>query len=289
LRQHVRQRLQIEVQERVKWPFPLGRLAWEYNAGASHNGPASDSFLLDWHCAGVTPWTQDCITIITHDFLGQVAAGVFPNLHETIGFEKVSSAVRDYVTHLKKGYTAAISSPHTAAVAKQRLEKRSRSLNRRQQVRYNVSRADKWLISCQLLGRRISLLKHHYFPEDAVEMVNALDIDGMSSEDSDGELGTERKFHIKKLPWRSEDLTAWLHRIDGMPTKNISNHILKSRRYLRTRFPSDLVTDRRGPVASLPQNLYRREWLEGQGLRALKRLGVREDIYLLPKIDEFAP
>lgn len=120
-------------------------------------------------------------------------------------------------------------------------------------------------------------------------MVRELGIDGMSSEDSEGEIGTERVFQIKKLPWRDQEVTSWLRRLDGMPHKNNRNEVLKGILYRRKRVPSDLETIRRGPVNRLPQNLYRRDWLKAQSTRSLKRLGAKDVNLVLPKIDAFIP
>jgi hypothetical protein len=142
----------------------------------------------------------------------------------------------------------------------------------------------------QILGRRLALLNHHNFPDYAIDMVEALDIDGMSSEESEGEVGVEpRSFTIKKLPWRSPDLTEWLHRVDGLPTRNAQNAVLTKRAFHRQRRRGDIISANREPVARLSVNLYHPNWMKQQDIRAKARIGALEDGFELPKIDEFTP
>jgi hypothetical protein len=141
----------------------------------------------------------------------------------------------------------------------------------------------------QLLERRLALLKHHGFPEESVEMVESLGTDGMSSEESDGEVGGSRTFKIKRVPWRGQGLTNWLHRIDGLPVRNVDNSVLMQRNNSRNRLISDLRSTRRKPVRSLPINWYKRGWLEGQDRRTKARLNIQEEEHILPTIDDFVP
>jgi hypothetical protein len=133
------------------------------------------------------------------------------------------------------------------------------------------------------------LLKHHGFPGQIVTAVEGLDIDGMSSEDSEGELGTRRLFRIKKLPWRSDKLGTWFHRIDALPLKNAHDSVLTRRVEHRQRLTSDRISDKRSPPHGLPINLYNQDWLRGRDSRFLKRLGIKNDNLNLPTIDEYTP
>lgn len=139
----------------------------------------------------------------------------------------------------------------------------------------------------QLFGRRLALLRHHGFPDDSIGMLQELDIEGMSSEESDGETGERRVFKIKKLPWRSPDLTAFLHRIDDFPLKNTNNKVLRRRYVRRERLLKDIESDERPAVPGLNTNLYRSEWLQRQDKRGTSRLAVVDNVFELPKIDDF--
>jgi hypothetical protein len=114
-------------------------------------------------------------------------------------------------------------------------------------------------------------------------------MEGMSSEDSEGELGTRRTFRIKKLPWRSNELTLWLQRIDKLSLKNSHAEVLARRVEHRRRVSSDKTSNKRPPPYGLPVNFYNPTWLESRDSRYLKRLGIRSTKLPLPKIDEYAP
>jgi hypothetical protein len=116
-----------------------------------------------------------------------------------------------------------------------------------------------------------------------------LDVDGMSSEASVGEVGTQRYYRIKKLPWRHPDLTSWLHRIDMMPLKNARQAIIPRRSECRQRRPSDLISDSRPPVHGLPMNLYSKDWLHGRSNRFIETLDPRRYMVDLPLIDQYVP
>jgi hypothetical protein len=115
----------------------------------------------------------------------------------------------------------------------------------------------------------------------------------MSSEDSDGEPGTGsntgRLFRIKRLPWRSTELTEWLHRVDRMPTKSSSGAVLAEMATYRNRVPSDLESQARPPVKGLPRNLYKTDWMRLQSKRAAKEVGLLAVDVPLPRIDDFTP
>jgi hypothetical protein len=120
-----------------------------------------------------------------------------------------------------------------------------------------------------------------------IQMIEHLEIDGMSSEDSEGEVGTHRTFKIKKLPWRSQELTTFLHRVDELPTKNAQNGILRRRTVHRFRLIKDIESVSRSPVERLCENLYNGEWLKGQDDRNRKRLGVVDSPFIIPRIDDY--
>jgi hypothetical protein len=135
----------------------------------------------------------------------------------------------------------------------------------------------------------MALLRHHEFPEGSIQLLEHLDIDGMSSEESVGEPGTRRTYKIKKLPWRDQEFTAWLQRIDGLPLKNAQQSILPRRSDYRTRMVSDLVSESRPPVSGLPSSLYKAEWLQNRNPKFLEKLKVQDVKFSLPQIDQYIP
>jgi hypothetical protein len=120
-------------------------------------------------------------------------------------------------------------------------------------------------------------------PIGTISFVEQLDLDGMSSEESDGEIGGDREFLIKRLPWRSAQVTAWLHKVDKLPTKNSNNEVLTRRATYRKRIEADIESVNRRPVPCLPKNMYSQTWLQAQGERACKKLGVKDVSISLPK------
>ena len=100
----------------------------------------------------------------------------------------------------------------------------------------------------------------------------------MSSEESDGAVGTKRSFHIKILPWRAPELTVWLHNVDNLSLVNEDGVTLSSRAVFRARFLSHKVSTFRKPLKGLPASFYNSDWLvkrdpvEVSNLR-MKRVG----------------
>ncbi|PVF91945.1 hypothetical protein CPB86DRAFT_845663 [Serendipita vermifera] len=276
IRSHAQERLGIDVKSSIEtWDVANHQDALEYNRGRSKaKGPTSENFVMDWDCTGLTPWTRDCTTIFGHEFLMQHQAHGFASIKGMIiDISLVKSSFRDYILYLKRRYNAEHKEPMEASDQRNKANKQARSWSRRQ----------------QLLGRRVALLKHHKFPEDCIDVVQEdLGVDGMSSEESDGEVGTVRTFKIKRVPWRSQDLTVWLHRVDALPTKNARNAVLTRRWPPRKRIISDLDSSRSQTVHKLPVNFYRGDWLTDQDERSRARLDVDEIPFELPKIDDFA-
>jgi hypothetical protein len=243
---------------------------------------------IDWSSKGLTLWFTDCITLSTQEFLNKHDSGGFPLLRRSVTQTRVYAASRDYILYLKRRYRREIDEPILALEIKQEADRRSRSSHRRQQVCFPRGKMLCANLS-QLLGRRLALMRHHAFPQETIELVEQMDIDGMSSEESEGEVGIDRTYKIKCLPWRSHELGTWLQRVDAMPTKNMQNHVLYKRSNYRRRVSSDNESQRRGPVGCLPTNMYSADWIKNQAGRAVTRLGVIKEPMLLPKIDDLTP
>lgn len=129
-------------------------------------------------------------------------------------------------------------------------------------------------------------MEHHNVPKPAVDLVEALDMEGISSEESEGEIGEDRTYKVKALPWRNPQLTAWLHRIDRLPIKNRLGAVMSKRTTYRRRQDSDLVSEERPPVPSLHRNMYEPNWLQKRPPRFSKQLCVDGD-FTLPALDPY--
>jgi hypothetical protein len=129
-------------------------------------------------------------------------------------------------------------------------------------------------------------LNHHHFPADSIALVEKLGAAAMSSEESLGEFGGPRKFKIKSYPWRSPELTTWLHCIDSLPLKNSLGVTMAHRTISRRRENSDLESTH-PPRKGLPTNFYNRDWVSRQDERTVARLSIKETPFDLPKIDSF--
>jgi hypothetical protein len=117
--------------------------------------------------------------------------------------------------------------------------------------------------------------------------LHLLDVDGMSSEESEGDVnGEDRRYHIKGLPWRSLDLSRWLRHIDQFPYELNPNNRRRSTR--RRRSESNKVSIGRVPPRGLPASFFCEAWLEQQSQGALHRLGLSVTEKMdLPKLPLF--
>jgi hypothetical protein len=116
----------------------------------------------------------------------------------------------------------------------------------------------------KLFKHRSIVVERAGFPIDAKDAIQALGIDGMSSEDSEGEVGrSDRKFFIKQLPWRHLELTRWLHQLDTLPPP--SAQPLGTRSYItriRTRQKGNSFSLTRRPPKGLSQAYFDLDWLK---------------------------
>jgi hypothetical protein len=120
-----------------------------------------------------------------------------------------------------------------------------------------------------------------------LKVLSLLGTDGMSSEESDGEIGgSKRKYSIKLLPWRATAITEWLHRIDCLP--HVQRDCLScSPRPRRCRVLSGLESRLRGPPSNIPISFYQKEWLNLQSPMVLKDLRITIEDFILPPIPAF--
>lgn len=109
-------------------------------------------------------------------------------------------------------------------------------------------------------------IKHHNLSSFALDTLAALGYEGMSSDDSEGEIGKrDRRFHIKILPWRNEELTRWLHMLDSMHNNTTRSAKLPvGRPVVCTRTPSTKISFRRTAPRGLPRSFYDPLWISLQ-------------------------
>jgi hypothetical protein len=132
------------------------------------------------------------------------------------------------------------------------------------------------------------MLKFHKFPLETIRMIEDLGPAGMSSEESEGEIGTlDRKYKVKRLEWRSRELTTFLHQVDELPTSNSENEIRRQLAPSRERVQKDIDSVGRPAIPELNQNLYDADWLRRQDDRTRHELKVRESLFPIPVIKEY--
>jgi hypothetical protein len=120
------------------------------------------------------------------------------------------------------------------------------------------------ILFLQLLKRRIAAIRRHNLSSRAHNAIELLGIDGMSSEESEGEIGSKsRRFRVKLLPWRHRIASEWLHCLDRLPMiTTLSAKQPSGRRMRRDRqMGSTISHERKAPIA-LPEWLYDPEWLQ---------------------------
>lgn len=107
----------------------------------------------------------------------------------------------------------------------------------------------------QLLNRRVSALEQHDFDTKTLTL---LGVDGMSSDDSDrDEDGTVCSYIIRRVPWRSDELSDWLRQIDNVPTTTTLGRKGKHR---LPRLNTGTNTSTRKAPNGLPKSFYNDEW-----------------------------
>jgi hypothetical protein len=99
-------------------------------------------------------------------------------------------------------------------------------------------------------------------PHIALHNIHTLGVDGMSSEDSEGEVGGQnRQFNVKSLPWRNVELTKWLHALDLMSSETLQNgKSVPGRKWHRDRCIGGMPSVR-APPKGLPRDFYDTKWI----------------------------
>jgi hypothetical protein len=117
----------------------------------------------------------------------------------------------------------------------------------------------------------------------ALETLEILGVEGMSSADSEGEMESDQPYYVKLHPWRAPALTAWLHEIDTLPIS--SNNSYSSRVYKkRPRVLGQQISEVRDPPKGLPVSFYNQEWLLSRSEWAKESLDICQTSYVLPGV-----
>ncbi|PVF91139.1 hypothetical protein CPB86DRAFT_854736 [Serendipita vermifera] len=147
---------------------------------------------------------------------------------------------------------------------------------------------DSVLGGMQDVSSRKQLLLRHQFPTAATSILEELGVEGMSSEESEGEIGSKnRRYFVKVLPWRSEALTTWLHQIDRLPAPRRGKGTRQYTRRTRILNRPLPVSKNRTIPTGLPRAFYREEWIASASKSALARLEVSEENIPIPRIKQF--
>jgi hypothetical protein len=116
-----------------------------------------------------------------------------------------------------------------------------------------------------------------------LEVLDALGVDGMSSDESDTDPATnQRRYTVVKPDWRHPDLHSWLGIFDQFHHHGHLNSWSNDRcgAFAHIRAGSQKVHKGAHPPLRLPANAYDQRWLEG-----------KEDIYvkyvLCPRAEQY--
>ncbi|CAG8710739.1 13464_t:CDS:2, partial [Acaulospora colombiana] len=176
-----------------------------------------------------------------------------------------------FVLHLKTVYAQQSSSSSHLLDQNERSKCKARRRSRRR----------------QLLKARETAASRYELSPAALETLRLLGVDGMSSEESEGEVGkSDRQYRIKILPWRSTTLTKWLHTLDQLPSNQIPTSKPRPR---RTRIPTELMSENRTPPMCLPTPFFDQNWLNSISGRYRATLELTNREITLPSLAPYGP
>jgi hypothetical protein len=124
-----------------------------------------------------------------------------------------------------------------------------------------------YLPAKQLFQRRREIAKQYGPLLRHLEVLDALGVDGMSSDESDMDPTTnQRKYTVVKPDWRHPDLHNWLGIFDHFHHYSHLNSWSNDRRgaFAHIRVGSQKVHKEAHPPPHLPVNAYDQQWLEGR-------------------------
>jgi hypothetical protein len=125
----------------------------------------------------------------------------------------------------------------------------------------------------QLFQRRREIAKRYGPLVRHLEVLDALGVDGMSSDESDMDpITNQRKYTVVKPDWRHPDLHSWLGIFDRFHHHGHLNSWSNDRRgaFAHIRAGSQKVHKASHPPPHLPINAYDQQWLEGREAMYMK-------------------
>ena len=147
-----------------------------------------------------------------------------------------------------------------------------RSKHSRHQRKYQVVvtlflRHPLYLLAEQLFQRRREVAKRYGPLQQHLGVLDALGVDGMSSDESDMDPTTnQRRYTVVKPDWRHPDLHSWLGIFDQFHHYSHLNRWSNDRRgaFAHIRAGSQKVHKEAHPPSHLPVNAYDQQWLDGR-------------------------
>jgi hypothetical protein len=223
---------------------------------------------VDWKKPGLTDWTRRAGVLFEADFMNEYRLGSFPLLLEPPVSGEAACAFINYVLHRKSG---------SATDSK----RASRRRTRRQKA---CIFSPLFCVHAQLYNQRLKTLQRLEFPDAALNAIRLLGTAGMSSEESEGEVGKmDRTYHISTLAWRASSLNDWLRGVDKLPSTVATSSRRTYTRHLRTTGYLTVVSSR-SPPTGLPVSFYNNAWLESRSNLTRMALQVSDKALELPSV-----
>ena len=129
------------------------------------------------------------------------------------------------------------------------------------------------------MRRRVEVADTYVEFSNLHEYFDALGITGHSDDDSDEEHPGRVVYHIRRLSWRSQKLTKYLHNLDIL---SIASKYSDAGRPLPGAFPRERIANNNReefvakPVPDLPRAFYDKDWLKRLTPQERDRLRIKE-------------
>ncbi|TFY77451.1 hypothetical protein EWM64_g6563 [Hericium alpestre] len=200
-------------------------------------------------------WNKSAARVFAQGFLNQ-----YPRIKKSP--QKIEEAFLTHLAGLRKEYKLRQSEEEVAIrAAKARKDRRDERRRR-------------------LFNRRVETVETFPQLRQHLDMLKRLGRNGMSSDDTDDELGTTYvQYWVLVMPWRSKDVTIWLRIIDAMSRKLQARKPMQGNQP-RWRFSSNRPGHRQSQktvVACLPKNAYDPTWFDNMDPFDMDTLDVQEE------------
>lgn len=112
--------------------------------------------------------------------------------------------------------------------------------------------------------QRHDIALHDHRLQKHLDLLGRLGVDGMSSDESDGEDGSGPVFRVRRPIWRAPVVGRWLQLFDSLNLKR--RQLMQDKRgcYPRIRVRSSEPSHSKGFVEGLPMNAYDESWMARQ-------------------------